>query len=85
MAGQKNHSPEDMVRFLQRFGELLAQEVTVELACREIGVSTAMYYKWRQLYDGMRVDDAKLQHLNANSNSYTSWRNQLASTDSGEL
>jgi putative transposase len=59
MAGRKNHSPEDIVRLLQRFDELLGKGMTVELACREIGVSTASYYKWRQRYDGMSVDDAK--------------------------
>ena len=59
MAGRKNHSPEDIVRLLQRFDELLGKGMTVELACRELGVSTATYYKWRQRYDGMSVDDAK--------------------------
>jgi len=59
MAGRKNHSSEDIVRLLQRFDELLEKGMTVELACREIGVSTASYYKWRQRYDGMSVDDAK--------------------------
>jgi len=59
MAGRKNHSPEDIVRLLQRFDELLGKGMTVELACRELGVSTASHYKWRQRYDGMSVDDAK--------------------------
>ena len=59
MAGRKNHSPEDIVRLLQRFDELLGKGMTVELACRELGVSTASYYKWRQRYEGMSVDDAK--------------------------
>ena len=59
MVGRKNHSPEDIVRLLQRFDELLGKGMTVELACRELGVSTATYYKWRQRYDGMSVDDAK--------------------------
>ena len=59
MAGRKNHSPEDIVRLLQRFDELLGKGMTVQLACRELGVSTASYYKWRQRYDGMSVDDAK--------------------------
>ncbi len=30
MAGRKNHSPEEIVRLLQRFDELLAQGMTVE-------------------------------------------------------
>jgi hypothetical protein len=44
---------------LQRFHEVLAQGVTVELACREIGISAPTYYKWRQRYEGMSIDDAK--------------------------
>jgi transposase-like protein len=59
MAGRKNHSPEDIVRLLQRFDELLGKGLTVELACRKTGVSASTYYKWRQRYDGMSVDDAK--------------------------
>ena len=59
MAGRKNHSPEEIVRLLQRFDEVLAQGVTVELACREIAISAPTYYKWRQRYDGMSIDDAK--------------------------
>ena len=45
MAGRKNHSPEDIVSLLQRFDELLAQGMTVEFACREIGVSALKCYK----------------------------------------
>ncbi len=59
MAGRKNHSPEEIVRLLQRCDEVLAQGVTVELGCREIGISAPTYYKWRQRYDGMSIDDAK--------------------------
>jgi len=43
----KNHSPEEIVWLLQRFDEVLAQGVMVELACREIGISAPTYYKWR--------------------------------------
>ena len=59
MAGRKNHSPEEIVWLSQRCDEVLAQGVTVELACREIGISALTYYKWRQRYDGMSIDDAK--------------------------
>ncbi len=31
----------------------------MELACREVAISPATYYKWRQRYEGMSVDDAK--------------------------
>jgi len=33
--------------------------LSVELACREVGISDPTYYKWRHRYDGMSVDDAK--------------------------
>lgn len=59
MASRKHHSPEDIVRLLQRIDELLGNGSTIELACREVGVSTASYYKWRQRDEGMSVDDAK--------------------------
>ena len=59
MAGRKNHSPEDTVRLLQRFDEVPAQGVTIELACREICISAPTNYNWRHRYDGMGIDDAK--------------------------
>jgi len=59
MASRKNHSPEDIVRLLQRCNELLEKGLTDELACREVGISSPSYYKCRQRYDGMIVDDAK--------------------------
>jgi transposase-like protein len=39
--------------------KLLGNGSTIELACRGVGVSTASYYKWRQRYEGMSIDDAK--------------------------
>jgi putative transposase len=44
---------------LQRMDEHLGKGLTVELACREIAISSATYYKWRQRYDGMSIADAK--------------------------
>jgi transposase-like protein len=59
MASRKQHSPEDIARLLQRIDVLLGNGSTVELACREVDIGVATYYKWRQRYDGMSVDDAK--------------------------
>jgi hypothetical protein len=44
---------------LQRCDKLLEKGLTVELVCREAGISSAPFYKGRQRYDGMSVDDAK--------------------------
>jgi transposase-like protein len=54
--------------------EHLGKGITVELACREIAISPATYYKWQQRYDGMsvagvkelkelRVENSKLKRL----------------------
>jgi transposase-like protein len=32
---------------------------TVEVVCRELGVSEATYYKWRKSYGHLQVDQAK--------------------------
>ena len=43
---------------------LASQGKTVEIICREIGVSDATYYKWRKEYGGMGMDQArKLKEL----------------------
>jgi len=59
MASRKHHSPEDIVRLLQRINKLLGNGSIIEFACREVGVSTASYSKWRQRYEGMSIEDAK--------------------------
>jgi transposase-like protein len=59
MASRKNHSPEDIVRLLQRHNELLGKELTVELVCREVGISSPTYCTWRQRYVGMSGDDGQ--------------------------
>ena len=37
----------------------LAQGETVALACRGIGVSDHTFYRWRQQYGGLRIDQAR--------------------------
>jgi len=59
MVSRKRLSAEDLGRLLQRINELLGTGFAVELMCREVRISVATYYKWRQLYGGMSVDDAK--------------------------
>lgn len=59
-------SPEQIIRLLKQADVLASQGKTVELICREIGVSDATYYKWRKEYGGMGMDQArKLKDLEA--------------------
>ena len=37
----------------------LAQGESVALACRRIGVSDQTFYRWRQEYGGLRIDQAR--------------------------
>ncbi len=38
---------------------MLSQGKTANQACRQIGVSENTYYRWRKIYGGMKVDQAK--------------------------
>lgn len=58
MARQRR-SPEQIIRLLKQADVLASQGKTVEMACREIGVSDATYYKWRKEYGGMGMDQAR--------------------------
>lgn len=63
MARQRR-SPEQIIRLLKQADVLASQGKTVEMICREIGVSDATYYKWRKEYGGMGMDQArKLKEL----------------------
>ena len=65
MARQRR-SPEQIIRLLKQADVLASQGKTVEMICREIGVSDATYYKWRKEYGGMGMDQARrLKELEA--------------------
>ena len=55
----RRHSPEQIVILLTRADALLAGGADVAGACRDIGVTEATYYQWRNLYKGLKADDAK--------------------------
>jgi transposase-like protein len=64
--GQKRRSAEQIIRLLKQADVLAGQGKTVELICRELGISDATYYKWRKQYGGMGVDQARrLKELEA--------------------
>lgn len=53
------HSAEQIIRKLRQADVLLGQGKTVELVCRELKISDATYYKWRQRYGGMEIAQAR--------------------------
>jgi len=53
--GRKRHSEEQIIQVLK---ESEAGTKTGEL-CRQHGISTATYYKWKDKYSGMTVSEAR--------------------------
>jgi len=50
---------EDIVLLLRKIEILINQGKTVQLSCKEVGISDTTYYKWRREYGGMDVSQAK--------------------------
>ena len=54
--GTKEESPDQVIRLLKQVDVLTAQGQSIEKSRRELGVSDALYYKWRKEYGGMQVE-----------------------------
>ncbi len=55
----KKRSVEEIIGKLREAEVALAQGETVAQACRGIGVSDHTFYRWRQQYRGLRIDQAR--------------------------
>jgi putative transposase len=62
----KRAEPEQIVRLLREAEAELAGGKTVAQVAQKLGVSEQTYYRWRQRYGGMQVEEAKrLKELEA--------------------
>jgi transposase-like protein len=62
----KHTEPEKVVRLLREAEAELAGGKTVAQVIQKLGISEQTYYRWRQRYGGMQVDEAKrLKELEA--------------------
>lgn len=59
MATRKKHTPEQVVHKLATADRMLNEGKDVADVCRELQVSEQTYYRWRNQFGGMKVDDAK--------------------------
>ena len=57
--GRKGHSPEQIVQKLREAEAALATGSTVTQAVRQIGISEQTYYRWRNLYGKMEMDQLR--------------------------
>ena len=59
MATRKGHSPEQVVCKPAQADRMLGEGQDVADACRELQVTEATYYRWRNQFGGLKADDAK--------------------------
>ena len=55
----KRYNTEEIIHKLREADVLLSQGRTTGEVCKQLGVSEQTYYRWRKLYGGMKVDQAK--------------------------
>ena|ERR1700722_2604644 len=56
---RKIYKPEEIIAKLRRVEVLTSHGKSVVDAIRSIGVTDAAFYRWRQEYDGLKVDQVK--------------------------
>ena len=56
---RKKHTPEEIVAKLRQVDVLVSQGVAITEAVRQIGVTEVTYYRWRQEYGGLKLDQVK--------------------------
>jgi len=56
---RKRYKAEEIIHKLREAEVLLSQGKSVEEVCRKIAVTRQTYYRWRQEYGGLRIDQAK--------------------------
>ena len=58
MSVQKN-KPEQIVTVLRQIEVQIANGKKVPQACKEAGIHTQTYYRWRKEYGGLKLDQAR--------------------------
>lgn len=56
---RKRHTTEQIISKLRQAEVMMGQGKTLEETCRSIEVTTNTYYRWKEQYGGMKIDQAK--------------------------
>jgi transposase-like protein len=56
---RKRYKPEEIVMKLRQGDVLVSQGSGVAAAIRQIGVSEVTYYRWRQEFGGLKIEQVK--------------------------
>ena len=57
--GRRRHTPEQIITALREAEVGLANGKAVWMVSRELGISEQTYYRWRQEFGGMKVDQTR--------------------------
>ena len=57
--GRKRFTSEQIIAKLREAEVELSRGMPVAEVCRKIGVTDQTYYRWRKVYGGLRIDQAK--------------------------
>ena len=56
---RKRYTTEQIIGMLREAEVKLSQGEAVGVICRGLGISEQSYYRWRRVYDGLKLDQAK--------------------------
>ncbi len=56
---RKRHTPEQVINKLREAEVAISSGSTVAEAVRQIGVTEQTFYRWRNTYGGLRIDQVK--------------------------
>jgi putative transposase len=59
MGRGKKYQPEQVVKLLRQIEVAIANGKMTVLACKEAGIVEQTYFRWREEYGGLQVDQAK--------------------------
>jgi len=56
---RKKHNAEQIISILRQVEVEQAKGRSVEDVCREVQITAFTYYRWRKMYGGLKMDQAK--------------------------
>ena len=59
MGDRSRYTPEQIIGKLREAEILMSKGASVVEVCKKIGVTDVTFYRWRKLYGGMQIPEAK--------------------------
>ena len=59
MAKRQRHTPEQIISRLREAEVKLAKGTAIAQVCKDLGITEQTYYRWRNEYGGLKLDQAR--------------------------